>query len=135
MIKLILAIIGIGILASFLPAPSDNDAANKQAVNEARADIDFSQPIFTAKFAVVCPIDILFEKRQGKGLAAASAAALTAIGRSKAITEAGCEEWKQGVRLYIPHADPSLAWQKATISSSGIEELLVLKATLTNKAE
>lgn len=126
--KLILAILAIGLVGSALER---KDVAREPTKDKADT-LDFSRPIYTTSGAMVCPLDILFERREGKDFAAAARAAKTVIGRSKAIADAGCEEWHQGIQIYISHPEPDLAWQKATAYQGGIDELLVLKYSLSN---
>jgi len=101
--------------------------------------LNYSLPIYTSRGVPVCPISILVEKNEGKGLKAAYDAAISFWGRSEALEKAGCEEWQSGIRLYIDESQKDHLWQEA--SSAPVNEsmkitdmVLVLSAWLTNNA-
>ncbi|MDI1278511.1 tetratricopeptide repeat protein [Methylobacter sp.] len=99
--------------------------------------LNYSLPIYTSRGAPICPISILAEKKEGRGLKAAYDAAISFWGRSEALEKAGCEEWQSGIRLYIDESQKGQLWQEA--SSVPVNEgmkigdmVLVLGAWLTN---
>jgi Flp pilus assembly protein TadD len=106
---------------------------------DAPKPLNYSLPIYTSRGAPVCPISILVQVKEGKGLKAAYDAAISFWGRSEAIEKAGCEEWQSGIRLYIDESQKDHLWQEA--SSAPVNEgmkigdmVLVLSAWLTNNA-
>jgi len=134
--KIILSIMAIGFVASLLPAPT-KDVVRPGTDQVDNQGLDFSKPIYTQSYAIVCPLGILFDTRESHGIAAANKAATTIIGRSKAINDAGCEEWRAGKRLYISDtgSDRENTWLHATPYSDSPSELLVLRITLTNNRD
>lgn len=134
--KLILAVAAIGFAASFFSSSKNGGGKSatepKQEKSEKESLLDFSLPILTKNYAIVCPADILFDHRAGGGMEAANKAALTIFGRSEAVKSAGCEEWKAGIQLYINNPKPKSAWQMASAYPNSSADLLVLKSHLTN---
>ena len=102
------------------------------------ADINYSFPIYTQRFAIVCPLSILEDNREGHDIAAANDAMLTVFGRTEAIEKVGCEEWHGGIRVYVPEKeipkkDKYVHWI-ATYQSNDFSDVprLIPDAYLTN---
>jgi len=108
-------------------SPNSSDPGKKTE------ELSYSLPIYTSRGAVVCPFSVVLEKREDKGLKAATDAAISIFGRSEAIQKAGCEEWKEGIRLYISESEKGNAWQEASLFPGGATNKLVFEPYLTNK--
>ena len=103
-----------------------------------KAELNYELPLYTVNNAMVCSSSILSEKRAGKDLAAATDAMLTNVGRTEAIKKVGCQEWKNGVRLYIPDnisQDLGRAGWKMVFDASNFTDkpLLIHDTNLTNE--
>lgn len=109
------------------------DSPNSAEPTKQGENLNYSLPIYTSSGAVVCPFSSLLEKREDKGLKAATDAAISIFGRSEAIQKAGCEEWKEGIRLYISESEKGNTWQEATLFPGGATNKLVFEPYLTNK--
>lgn len=140
-------LIGIALIALFIVAIlSDVDESEdkpqtkamldtsevQEVQEELKPELDYSKPIYTADYALVCPIGIIFDKRAGYGLDGANEAALTVFGRAEKIKEIGCQEWKAGIRVYINDSQKGHSWQEASLHKDQIADIFILKHTLTN---
>lgn len=76
---------------------------------QAAPAVDLARPVFTQEGAFVCPISVLSDKRQGKGLQAANEAAAMLFGRDEAVKEAGCERWRAGIHVLVDNT-PDRGW-------------------------
>lgn len=132
-LKAIGLVVAIGLIGSALPskdiAPPTDSQPRK---DKERPKVDFLRPVYTGQATVICPLDILFDRREGSGLAGATKAASTIFGRSDAVKQAGCQEWRAGQRLYIASPEAGQLWQKATPYEDSPPEYLVFSLDLTN---
>lgn len=65
------------------------------------AKVDFSQPLQTQNFALVCPQSVAFDNRVGHGLQAAMKAHSSVFGHQEEVANVGCEEWRAGQRVEL----------------------------------
>jgi hypothetical protein len=134
--KILFALIGIvivvGVLGSLLPNADDQPARARSPGPKEAHKIDLTIPVYTGKATVICPLDILFDRKEGSGLQGATKAAATIFGRSEAVTKVGCQEWKAGQRLYVSDPADGQMWQKVTPYSGSPAELLAFTLDLTN---
>lgn len=106
---------------------------NQQPPETPEEIVDYSQPLYTSDYSIVCPIDILFSKKQGIGLEAAENAALSIFDRSENIEKAGCQEWKAGIRIYIKEENKNKRWQEFSEHQEGFGTNFILGIFVTNK--
>lgn len=109
LIKLILAICVIGWVASFFNGANqlkgDPHTASAQPEKHAAPKVDFNKELETAGNTLVCPIDIVFDRREGHGVAVALDTATAVFGRSEKIAAIGCEDWREGIRVELSDAE------------------------------
>lgn len=94
--------------------------------------IDYSAPLYTTSHAVVCPISIIWDKREGYGIDGASKAAASVFGRSERFEKIGCAEWRQGIRIYVDETDQGLLWQRFSEHASAPADKIILRFDITN---
>jgi hypothetical protein len=110
----------------------------EQSSPHAETPVDFRGPLYTTYASVVCPPSLLDDKRQGGGLEAANDAMLTTIGRKEAVEKAGCQEWRAGIRVYVPERaipqhDGYVHWMEAHLVSDYSDmPLLIPSADVSN---
>lgn len=88
--------LGLIILAALIISIVVRVAEEKQT---APKPLDYSKPIYTTDFTVVCPLGVLFDTRAGHGPEAVLDL-FTSISNLKSKEEnLGCEEWRGGLRV------------------------------------
>lgn len=110
----------------------NSDKTPTTAAKPKRKPVDYSMPLYTTSFSIVCPIDNLFDKREGRGIEAANKAAISIINRSEKVKEAGCEEWKAGIRIYISPDKATWGWQQFSEGPTLPALRVILKNDVTN---
>lgn len=73
-----------------------------------RLALDFSKPIYTEKWSVICPQSIFVDVRADHGITAFRDAELSMFGRREKFAKLGCEEWNSGIRVYARRLDPPI---------------------------
>jgi hypothetical protein len=78
-----------------------------QATAEPRRQIDLQKPVMTDSYAIVCNQDLLIAAAVSRAAESRMEklhdAFTSIVGRTKKVREAGCEEWRAGIRLYNAH--------------------------------
>lgn len=77
-----------------LPAPTIEPAAS------VAKRLDLTQPTYTTHYALICPLSLLFDRREDHGYEAVLGAYLSVFSRASKAKELGCEEWQSGIRVY-----------------------------------
>jgi SPOR domain len=95
--------------------------------------VNLSKPVFTEENAVICPFSMLHEKRAGKTFKAANDAVISFFGRKEQLAEVGCEEWREGIQLYLISPQDDEVWIEASTFKDGSDRFYVLKYYLKNK--
>lgn len=82
---------------------------NKESEPVISQKLDITLPIYTQQAgnvgSMVCPTDILFEKHLGHGWQEIIDAKLSILNHKQKVADAGCDEVKGGIRVYIAPAD------------------------------
>jgi len=75
--------------------------------------VNFDLPLQTTRGTLVCPSSALFDNREGHGLQAAMESRSEIFGRQKDAERAGCEEWREGVPIWLSDEEKQQAkkWQ------------------------
>jgi hypothetical protein len=86
----------------------DNSGSNRPAPTGQRADdsqkeiaVNFSSPVYTKQSALVCPLAVAFDPREGLGLKGAMDAHLSIFGHDEAVAKSGCQEWREGLPISL----------------------------------
>jgi hypothetical protein len=67
--------------------------------------VNFDQPLETTPGAMVCPLSIAADLREGRGVKAAIASREEFFGRKEDAEKAGCEVWREGIPVVISSPD------------------------------
>lgn len=73
----------------------------KAEPTEVEAPVNFALPLYTKRAALVCPLSVAFDKREGYGLKGAVDAHLSIFGHEDAIEKSGCQEWHEGLSVLL----------------------------------
>lgn len=79
------------------PTPTGQKVDNSQK----EIAVDFSSPVYTKQLALVCPLAVAFDPREGHGLKGAIAAHSSIFGHDEAVTKSGCQEWREGLPIAL----------------------------------
>ncbi len=63
--------------------------------------MNFILPLYTKRAALVCPLSVAFDNREGYGLKGAVDAHLSIFGHEDAIEKSGCQEWREGLSVSL----------------------------------
>lgn len=104
----IVAIALVAVVAFIIFSPKNSTgAADRQppaappSSVSVRSSIDFSSPLYTKGSALVCPVQLAFDLREGHGLSEAIQAHLSPFDHEDKVEQLGCEEWKQGLPVSL----------------------------------
>lgn len=124
---------------------SVNNIKNEEAKPEPKevakpeTKTDFSKPLITKEYAMVCPSSIALDKRQGYGIEGAFEAKTTIWSHEEAIKKVGCEEWKEGIPITISDEEKMRA---AKVQNGGKctmllfnDSFIILSCDLKNELE
>jgi hypothetical protein len=127
---IVLAVIGLIGLVQLAPRTESHAVVESPPV----PTVDLTRPVFTKQNATVCPASVVFDKRAGHDLRAATDAATTVFGKAKAVEQVGCEVWHDGVELRVSEKSSSAdAWIPANDKrSSSIVPVMVWTYDLRN---
>lgn len=110
--------------------------AKPETVREKNGGLDYSKPIYTTRDAVICPIDIFFDRRASRSAEAAERAALALFDREEKLQAIGCEVWRPGIRLYINSSNEGRVWQEFSLRpDTPTEGLFAMGYYLTNESQ
>ena len=90
-------IFGVPIVVWLLSSPTQTDAPAKPL----EPPTNFSAPLYTKRAALVCPIEVAIDLRDGRGLKGAMDAHISIFGHDEAIAKSGCQEWREGVPVSL----------------------------------
>lgn len=82
--------------ASTPPQPTE-----KTQPTEVEVPVNFTLPLYTKRAALVCPLAVDFDNREGYGLKGAVDAHLSIFGHDDAIEKSGCEEWREDLPVSL----------------------------------
>lgn len=68
---------------------------------EVEVPVNFMLPLYTKSAALVCPLAVAFDRREGYGLKGAMDAHLSIFGHEEAVEKVGCEEWREGLPVSL----------------------------------
>jgi hypothetical protein len=68
---------------------------------EVDVPVNFKLPLYTKSAALVCPLAVAFDRREGHGLKEAVDAHLSIFGHEDAIEKSGCQEWREGLSISL----------------------------------
>ena len=63
--------------------------------------VDYSLALETERGALVCPLAVLFDQRERRGIQAAMASRLSVFHRLEEAEAAGCTEWREGISVQL----------------------------------
>jgi hypothetical protein len=149
----LLAVVCVGVILFIFSSGNDgngeSDAAAKSRTNpasthtslataEPRQQIDLQRPVMTASHAVICNQDLLVtaavSRAAGGRLDKVHDAFTSIVNRGEKVREAGCEQWRAGVRLYNAHAmrAPFDDFIGFGVTPEGMAEYFTMKSQLMN---
>jgi hypothetical protein len=108
------------------------------ATAEPRRQIDLHKPVMTDSYAIVCNQDLLIAAAVSRaaegGMEKLHDAFTSIVGRSKKVREAGCEEWRAGIRLYNAHVmkAPFDEFIGFGVTPEGLADYFTMKSQLVN---
>jgi len=73
----------------------------KPQQTEVEVPVDFMLPLYTKSAALVCPLAVAFDRRDGYGLKGAMDAHLSIFGHEEGIEKLGCQEWREGLPVSL----------------------------------
>jgi TonB family protein len=111
--------------AAILLQNDQNDADDAPA-----APLDYGKPAFTRYGAVVCPLRVLSDKREGHSGEDLSLMFSSIWNRKEKAEELGCEEWQPGIRVYVSDWGSGVVGVRQTASGNSI--LFTQASELTN---
>ncbi|HEY3987971.1 MAG TPA: hypothetical protein VGM02_01650 [Acidobacteriaceae bacterium] len=81
------------------PAPPENKVEPQQTKVE--VPVNYTLPLYTKQAALVCPLAVAFDNREGYGLQGAVDAHLSIFGHDDAVEKSGCQEWREGLPISL----------------------------------
>jgi len=136
-------LIFLGVLtALFQCTPSSKTASStssEPSKPKLEPKLDYSQPVFTGKYALVCNQSLLIAaaySRKVEGGLNDIYEAFTAIwNRSEKIKKIGCEEWREGIPVYFVKRMqfPFDEFVSFSTNQSGMSEYFTMEPHLKNK--
>lgn len=81
--------------------PGAASADHEAATSQKEAPVNFTLPLYTKQSALVCPLAVAFDRREGYGLKGAVDAHLSVFGHDEAIEKSGCQEWREGLPVSL----------------------------------
>lgn len=63
--------------------------------------VNFTLLLYTKSAALVCPVSVAFDRREGYGLKGAVDAHLSVFRHEDAIEKSGCQEWREGLLVSL----------------------------------
>jgi hypothetical protein len=133
---ILVSIVGLFVLVAL--APENHNTSNDRTTSQAtstKPELDFSRPIFTDANAVVCPEALLWDNRAEHSADAIAEKAFASIwNHSEKVKEAGCQEWKAGIRVYVTSHRKN-AFITFTLTPDGWPQYITLSPYLANGAE
>lgn len=111
-VLIVLVLLFIGFMYLHVKADTEYYDTNRTQVAPAATEVplpeekkvppvDFSLPLFTGRRTLVCPIEVALDFREGHDLKAAVDAHLSMFGHQEAIDKSGCEEWREGIPVFL----------------------------------
>ncbi len=81
---------------------------------EVEEPVNFTLPLYTKSAALVCPLSVASDPREGHGLKDAMDAHLSIFGHEDAVEKLGCQEWREGllVSLTAEGQKQATAWEE-----------------------
>jgi len=79
--------------------PPAEHVANQQPDPE--NPVNFAMPLYTKRAALVCPLAVALDRREGYGLKNAVDAHLSIFGHDEAVEKSGCQEWREGLPVSL----------------------------------
>lgn len=74
---------------------------SKETPTSREEKVDFSLPLYTKRAALVCPLNVVYDIREGHGLQGAIDAHLSVFGHEEAVEKSGCQEWREGLLVSL----------------------------------
>jgi hypothetical protein len=106
---------------------------NPPDAEKPRPSLDYSKPIFTDDFAIICPIGILFDVRVDHGPDAVLDMFISPFGMQSKAEKLGCEVWRGGIRVNAVRADGVIQGNGRYLNYVRINDaLFTIEADLTN---
>ena len=102
--------IALAVIVAFIVfAPKNNhiegkekvSVASKVSATQGKDTVDYALPLHTKRSALVCPLAVVFDRREGYGLKGAVDAHLSVFGHDEAIAKSGCQEWREGLPISL----------------------------------
>lgn len=88
----------------FLDKPTTTQQSSKST--PALAPLDFTAPVYTKKYAIICPMSLFSDPRVVRDVEVIRSLWTTVLNRSSKVKEMGCEEWRDGVPVAAKLAFP-----------------------------
>ncbi|MEZ2346874.1 hypothetical protein [Terriglobus sp. RCC_193] len=97
------------IVALIIFSPKNNSASHGEPHSAesgthpapAETPVNFAAPLYTKNAALVCPLVVSLDAREGYGLKGAIDAHLSLFGRQEAVEKVGCAEWREGLPIAL----------------------------------
>lgn len=135
-----------GVITFVVVSPKNDSSQRKgAALTDQRAatpqeetSINFTLPLYTKRSALVCPLAVVFDRREGYGLKAAVDAHLSVFGHDEAIQKSGCQEWRDGLPVSLTDEGKKKAAQLETQKMCGMvdfDEGMIFSCDLKNDSD
>ena len=118
--------------------PAANDTRERKELQAPKTELDLTQPIQTSPHAIVCDQDLLLAARISRAadnpINRVYDAFFSVINRTEKVREAGCEEWRGGIRVFHVHQmkSPFDSFIAFGLTPNGMAEHFTMKAHLEN---
>lgn len=80
---------------------NSNTPRNDDPKRQEEPQVDFNLATVTKQYALICPINVIFDRREGHSLKDAVKAHISIFGHDEAIEKSGCQEWQEGITVNL----------------------------------
>jgi hypothetical protein len=124
LIKATLILLAVIVVGMILLRGKDGGNNARSGPPEVEAKVDFGLPLVTGRATLVCPLNIVFDVREGHGIRAAMDAHLTFFGHDEAIEKSGCEEWREGIPITLTEEGKAKAIETQSRQQCGMVDMV-----------
>lgn len=95
--------------------------------------LNYSLPIITDSYAIICPQSLFFDRREDHGIRAIYDVYISIWNRSEKAAKLGCEEWQEGIRVYASKMQPPLDhFVQLSLAPDELPTLFTMESHLKN---
>lgn len=130
---LVLSFGAIMIIGAFSGVFGDHDVPiTKSANNQVKLSLNFTRPIYTENYGIICPLSLMLDRRADHSPSAVISMFTSAFSRSEKAKALGCEELQGGIRVYVAAPDSSSELLHLSFSPNELPMFFTLPSQLSN---